>query len=381
MERDRPSSKGTIATMMNSTDLTARFGTGSLRHTLIVGVELDRESADLTRFTNLNTMIVPTPLLNPDPNETFPGHQTTVKQRPETKTSTVGVYAVDTVEIGDHWNIVGAIRFDHFSARFDQTVGTASHFTHTDNVGSPRAAIVYKPTGDTSIYFSYGTSFNPSAENLSLAASNADLGPERDRTFEAGAKAQVLDGMLSLTAAAFNTVMTNARITDPLNPSLQSLAGTLRVNGVEFDASGRITPDWEITGGYTYIAPRAVGLVAAGVPGPIPNTARNQANLWSIYEFSDDLKIGAGLNYVGRRDAGTDNATVPGSVTVAKVPAYITWDAMVGYQFTDTFGLQLNGYNLTDEYYFSNSYFTRPGENHTVPGAGRTFLLTANLSF
>ena len=381
VERDRPSSKGTIATMMNSTDLTARFGTGSLRHTLIVGVELDRESADLARFTNQNSTILPTPLLNPDPAEVFPGHQTTVRQRPETKTSTIGVYAVDTVEIGAHWNIVSAIRFDHFNASFDQTVGTASHFTHTDNVGSPRAAIVYMPTGDTSIYFSYGTSFNPSAENLSLAASNKDLGPERDRTFEVGAKAQLLDGMLSLTAAAFNTVMANARITDPLNPSLQSLAGTLRVNGVEFDASGHITQDWEITGGYTYIAPHAVGLVAAGVPGPIPNTARNQANLWSIYEFSDDLKIGAGMNYVGRRDAGTDNATVPGLVIVAKVPAYVTWDAMVGYKFTDTFGLQLNGYNLTDEYYFSNSYFTRPGENHTVPGAGRTFLLTANLSF
>ena len=380
VERDRPSSKGTIATMMNSTDLTARFSTGIFRHTLIVGVELDRESADLTRFTNQNTVIAPTSLLAPDPSEAFPGHQTTVRQRPETKTSTVGIYAVDTVDIGEHWNVVGAIRFDHFNARFDQPFGTSSHFTHVDNVASPRAAIVYKPTENYSLYLSYGTSFNPSAENLSLAASNKDLGPEEDRTFEAGAKAQVLDGKLSLTAAAFNTVMTNARITDPLNPSLQTLAGTLRVNGLEFDAAGYITPQWEITGGYTYIAPRAVGLVAAGVPGPIPNTARNQANLWTTYDFDDGLKVGAGMNYVGRRDAGTDNATVPGSVIVAKVPAYVTWDAMIGYRFTDTFGLQLNGYNLTDEYYFANSYFTRPGENHTVPGAGRTFLLTANVS-
>ena len=40
-----------------------------------------------------------------------------------------------------------------------------------------------------------------------------------------------------------------------------------------------------------------------------------------------------------------------------------------------------HGYNLTDEYYFANSYFTRPGENHTVPGAGRTLLLTATISY
>ena len=380
VERDRPSSKGTIATMMNGADLTAKFGTGLLRHMLIVGVEVDREDASLARFTNQNTAIAPTPLLAPDPWQSFAGHQTVVRQHPVTKTSTIAAYAVDTVDIGAHWTVVGAIRFDHFNARFDQPLGTPSHFTHVDNIASPRAAITYKPAPDVSLYFSYGTSFNPSAENLSLAASNADLGPERDRTFEAGAKAQVLDGKLSLTAAAFNTVMTNARITDPLAPSLQTLAGTLRVNGVEFDATGYITPHWEITGGYTYIAPRSVGLVAAGMPGPIPNTARNQANLWTTYEFDDDLKLGAGMNYVGRRDAGADNATVPGSVIVAKVPAYVTFDAMIGYRLTDNFALQLNATNLTDEYYYANSYFTRPGENHTVPGAGRTVLLTANLS-
>jgi outer membrane receptor for monomeric catechols len=53
---------------------------------------------------------------------------------------------------------------------------------------------------------------------------------------------------------------------------------------------------------------------------------------------------------------------------------------MIGYKITDTLSVQLNGYNLTDEYYFLNSYFTRPGENHTVPGAGRTFLLTVGAS-
>ncbi len=53
---------------------------------------------------------------------------------------------------------------------------------------------------------------------------------------------------------------------------------------------------------------------------------------------------------------------------------------MVGYQFNDTFGLQLNAYNLTDEFYYSTVYFTKPNENHAVPGPGRTFMLTANAS-
>jgi catecholate siderophore receptor len=374
--RDRPSSKGTIATMMNQLNGTTKFATGPLAHTLTVGVEYDNETADLTRYTNQNTVIVPTPLLAPNPFEAFPGHQTTVRQKPITKTETWGFVATDTVDFTDQWSLTGAVRFDHFTARFDQAVGTPSHFRHTDDVWSPRAALVYKPDADISLYFSYGTSFNPSAENLSLAANNQALPPEEDRTFELGGKAQILDGKLAVTAALFNTEMTNARITDPLNPSLQALAGTEHVNGFEIGAQGYITEHWEIVAGYTYLDPTAVGLAGVGVHGPVPNTAHNQANVWTTYDFDGGFKLGTGLNYVGMRRAGTDNMTVPGSIVVATVPSYVTWDAMAGWQIDDNYAIQLNGYNLTDEYYFVNAYFTRPGENHTNPGPGRTFLVT-----
>ena len=381
VERDRPSSKGTVATLMNETDVTATFATGPLAHHLVTGLEVDREDASITRFANQNTLIAPAPLLDPDPFEAFPGTQTTVRQHPITKTNTLGLFVMDTIDIGPHWNVVAGIRFDHFGAGFDQTIGAPSHFRHSDNIGSPRAAITYKPTENTSLYFSYGTSFNPSAETLTLAASNQDLGPERDHTYEVGAKAQVLDGMLALSVAAFNTVMTNARISDPTNPALQTLAGTLRVNGIEFGAQGRLTENWEITAGYTYLAPRAVGLVAPGVAGPIPNTTNNQGNIWTTYDFDGGLQLGTGLTYVGRRYAGTDTGTIPGTTLVAKAPAYITWDAMAGYRINDKWQVQLNGYNLTDEYYLANSYFTRPNENHTVPGPGRTLLLSLALTY
>jgi catecholate siderophore receptor len=378
--RDRPSSKGVITTLMNETDLTAKFATGSIQHTLISGVEADSESASLVRFVNQDTVILPTPLLDPNPYEAFPGTQTTVRQTPVTRTQTFGVFANDTILFNDQWSLTAAVRFDHFTAHFEQPIGKATEFSHVDNIVSPRAALVYKPTDKTSVYVSYGTSFNPSAENLSLAASNADLGPERDRTFEVGGKAEVIDGMLSLTAAAFNTEMTNARVTDPTNPGLQTLAGTERVNGLELDAQGRLNENWEIIAGYTYLDPTAIGLVAPGLHGPIPNTSHNQANLWTVYDFQTDWRVGAGLNYVGRVDAGSDNATVPGQIVTAHVPAHVTFDAMVGWRLNDKFDLQLNGYNLADEYYYVNSYFTRPGENHTVPGAGRTVLLTLNAS-
>jgi catecholate siderophore receptor len=379
--RDRPSSQGVVTTLMNDFDLTAKFATGALAHTLVAGVEGDSEAASLLRFANQDDTILPTPLLDPDPYETAGDvHQTTVRQAPVTRTKTFGAYVDDTIAIGPQWSLTAAVRYDHFTADFDQLLGTPAHFHHVDDVVSPRAAIVYKPTETVSFYFSYGTSFNPSAENLSLAASNQDLAPEKDRTFEVGGKAEVLAGRLALTAALFNTEMTNARISDPLNPGLQTLAGTEHVNGLELNAQGYLSERWEIVAGYTYLDPTAVGLAGLGVHGPIPNTAHNQANLWSTYEFDDRFEAGVGVNYVGQVDAGTDNGTVPGTIQIARVPSHVTLDGMMGYRLTDMLSLQLNGTNLTDAYYFVNSYFTRPGENHTVPGAGRTVLLTVNAS-
>ncbi len=384
--RDRPSSKGVITTMMNNADLTAKFDTGGLSHTLTGGVEGDSEIASLVRFVNQDDEILPVPLLDPDPNEAFNGlHQTTIRQTPVTSTKTLGIFLNDTIDIGPQWMLTGAVRFDHFTAHYIQPVGTASEFSHVDNIVSPRAALVYKPTENTSVYFSYGTSFNPSAESLSLSASNQALAPEKDRTFELGGKAQVLDGMLALTAAVFNTEMTNARISDPDNPGLQTLAGTEHVNGFEFDAQGRITPNWEIVAGYTYLDPTAIGLAgndASGNPirGPIPNTAHNQVNLWTAYDFDGGFTLGGGMNYLGRVSAGTDNMTVPGEIVVAHVPSHVTFDAMAGYKISDGWNVQVNGYNLGNTYYYVNSYFTRPGENHTVPAPGRTFLLTLNAS-
>jgi outer membrane receptor for monomeric catechols len=54
---------------------------------------------------------------------------------------------------------------------------------------------------------------------------------------------------------------------------------------------------------------------------------------------------------------------------------------MISYRVNRHLNLQLNGYNLADTYYIANSYFSAPVENHAQPGAGRTVLLTASLSY
>ena len=368
--RDRPSVAGVVETAMSQTQATYASNLGWGHNALVAGLDLDKETSSLTRYVNQLPSIPPTLVIDPDPFELIPGGQTdTVRQRPVTATDTIGVFLVDTLDIGDHWSLIGGARFDRFHAQFDEPI-TDAHFDHTDNIPSPRAAIVYKVNPNASFYVSYGTSFDPSAENLSLSASSQALPPEKDNTYEGGAKFQFLGGALAASGSIFRTEMTNARVADPDNPSLQALAGDLLVKGFELDVSGYITPQIELLANYTYLdgkntTPKSAGLTV----NPLQNMAPNQVNAWVEYEPTEAWKLGVGVNYLGRREADVNDT--------AFVPSYVTWDAMVSYRVNRRLTLQVNALNLTDALYFTNSYFSSPAENHVVPGPGRTVLFTA----
>jgi catecholate siderophore receptor len=372
--RDRPSVQGTVKTLMNDANLHTQFTTGAVRQHLIVGVELDREEASLTRFANQLNSIAGTPVLDPDPFEPFPGHQTQVTQRPDTVTKTASGLVQDIIDFGPQWQATAAVRIDRFNAEFNEPI-THAHFDHTDTIGSPRASLVYKPVPTVSIYASYGTSYDPSAENLSLSAKTASLGPEKDKTYEVGVKSTVMDGRMALQAGLFQTTMTNARVGDPTNPTApQILAGEERVRGFEADTIGYLTDELEITAGFTHLNSETVKSTdPLSIGAPLLNTAPNQANLWLTYEFLEAWKLGAGANFLDRRAADVDNT--------AHVPGYVTYDAMISYRINKEISLQLNGYNLANKYYYANSYFSSPVENHVVPGAGRTGLLTVSFAY
>src|SRR6185437_11334592 len=74
--RDAPASVGVQSNLTEQLDLTTRFETGFIRHTVVSGFEWARQTLDLNRLTNPfnsnNNWIPETPLLNPDPYELSP---------------------------------------------------------------------------------------------------------------------------------------------------------------------------------------------------------------------------------------------------------------------------------------------------------------------
>ncbi len=54
---------------------------------------------------------------------------------------------------------------------------------------------------------------------------------------------------------------------------------------------------------------------------------------------------------------------------------------MTSYKVNEHLKLQLNLDNITNKLYFNNIYYSGPDENHTIPGAGRTMILTADVRY
>jgi catecholate siderophore receptor len=386
--RDSPSSSGTQTNLTEQLDLTARLDTGFVRHTLVAGIEVARQTNDLDSYNNPfnsnNNWIPETSLLDPDPNEVHPAEPVTKTQY--TVADSEGAYVTDTANIGRYFDLIAGVRVDRFAANYTQTTvatGAVLPLSHTDIVPSPRVALVFKPTTWQSFYASYGTSYDPSAEALTLTSATANLGAVKATTYEVGSKTALINGGLLLTGAIFHTEVDNAQVNDPENPTETLLQGNETVQGFELGATGHITDRLEIAAGYTYLQGVTSGTMGKTIPvtsytnALIPNLARNAVNVWTEYHLTQRWEVGLGANYLDHR---IGNIVTTG-VVPAEVPSYVVWNAMTAYRVNDKLTLQLNLINLFDKFYYDNIYYTSASENHVIPGAGRTAKFTIRASF
>ena len=251
----------------------------------------------------------------------------------------VAPYVSDTMSIGDFWKVIAGVRYDRYNASLTNTISLPPSASQSIGFTSVRAGVIYQPTETQSYYLSYGTSFNPSLETLALTNGQQSLDPETSRQYELGAKWDLLDGNLSLTAAIFDTEKDNVR--SQISTGVYELTGDIRVKGFQLSAAGRLTRNWQVFGGYTYLDAEIVkASVLDGTQGKVPaNTPQNSATLWTTYNFTSAWQAGTGIAYMSDRYASNNNAV--------KVPDYFRWDAMVGYQ-QPQYGIQLNVFNLDE---------------------------------
>jgi catecholate siderophore receptor len=356
----------------SQTDLTMRFNTKGVGHSVVSGVEFSRES-DIN-YTRIETgpAAPDTDLFNPNPNDTYVGGLARNGAFTEGVAISKAAYAFDTAKVGKSVELTGGVRFESFDVDYDSAAvnGTVTTLGRTDTMASWRGGIVYKPTPSGSVYASAGTSMNPSAEGLSLTTATVNLEPERTHNYEAGTKWDVLRNRLSVVASLFRTEKSNAR-TPGINagdpPTV--LQGTQRVDGVELGLSGRVTKRWQIFGGYAFMKSKIVKTnTAADLSNDLTLTPNNTLNVWSDVALPWHLSAGAGVQYMDQVFRNTANTT--------EVPSYWLVNGMAAREINRHLTLRLNVNNLTGA-----KYADRTSGGHFIPGPGRSVLVNTAFRF
>jgi catecholate siderophore receptor len=356
--------------LVNQTDLVGKFITGIAEHQMSAGLEAAYETRhqdrrDLCDSTN---NICRTNAFNPDPNSSPVGGAIINYLPIETKATDYAAYVSDQVKITKYFELLASLRYDLFGTDYsdpNQALVVNRNLSRTDNLFSYRFGAVIHPTEKSTIYAAYGNSYNPSAELGTLTnASVAALAPEQTRTIEAGAKADVLGGQLSLAGAVFRIEKINLRIVNPFDQTVSVLDGIARVDGIELGATGKVTDRWSVFTGYSYLESTILDTRDKSIAGRhLQNTPRNNFTMWTTYDLTSRWTIGGGAIY---QSLGWANNT-----NTAYVPEFWKFDAMVSYKVDDKSTVQLNIYNLTDTLYYAQ-YF---GAN-VVPASGRWASLT-----
>jgi catecholate siderophore receptor len=359
--------------LTNQTDLTGTLETGPISHKLLGGMEFSRQQQHTFRntgFFNGTATSLVVPASSPTvftPPVVF--RQSATDGNTESRVGVAAVYGQDQIEITKYLQLIGGVRFDSVDQNFaDKRAHT--EFGRTDELISPRGGVVVKPIEQLSLYVSYSKSYLPASGDqfTTLTDQTRGLEPEELENHEIGAKWDVMP-LLSLTVAAYELHRTNTRANDPANPGRFVLTGEQRSQGIELGASGQITDNWQILGGYAFQDAKVVAGTTAARPGArVPLVPEHTVSLWNRYNFTERWGAGLGVLHQTKVYASIDNTVT--------LPSFTRVDAALFYTFADNFRAQVNIENLFDATY----YATADQNNNISPGSpiGVRFGLTAN---
>lgn len=376
--------------LFDQTDLNARFGTGGIEHTLLLGFELGRQRTENVRFEGF----FPTPANAAGVQAIFaPVAQPNIRRGDviwrQIATSgnnlgiarVAGLYTQDQIEFAPWLQAVVGIRYDRFSIRFHdrrsaafRTAGgvtSPEYYDITNNLWSPRLGLILKPVPQASIYAAFSRTYQPRAGDqlASINLANSVFDPERFDNEEIGVKWDLLPS-LNLSAALYQLNRTNVIVPDPNNVGQNILAGAQRQRGIELALVGNITARWSVQGGYAYQDGAFTQRISATVPaGNRPaNLPKHSASLWTRYNLGR-LGLGAGVIHQSSRFAATDN--------LVRLPAYTRVDAALFYDLSAHLRAQLNVENVFDAHYFINA----DSNNNISPGSPTAFRAALSASF
>lgn len=362
--------------LINQTDITYTAKTGSVEHKLLAGAEFSAQDTSNKRLTpaggeNLGGTVSAQ-------NPTTSGLTFNNLTRNQKSDFTVAAfYLQDQIVFNPSWQAVLGLRNDHIDTDFTNLAANQT-INVSDNLLSPRAGLIYKPTENSSLYANYSISYVPRAGDqlIGLTVSAASFKPEKFVNKEVGAKWDILPS-LALTAAVFKLERENILAVDPSGSGNSILLNGQETTGLEVGLSGKITDQWQVMAAYTLqdgevTEQQNVGVNAILAGSKLAMTPTRSFSLWNKYQINDVWAIGLGMVSRSAMYAATPTASQS-----TLLPGYTRFDAAIFAKLSPKWDAQVNIENLTNKDYALFAH----NNNNITPGAPLSARATLNYHF
>lgn len=287
-----------------------------------------------------------------------------------------GVFGEDIIRPAANWVVTLGARYDHWrnydALMVTQPLSKPSPATvinfadRTEQAVSPRLAVLRRVNEHFSLSASAYQAFRaPSLNELyrsfrlgnTLTLANDNLRAERLTGAEAGANYAALDNRLVLRGAFFWSDISRPieNVTLSVAPALitreRENLGRTRSRGIDLDATARLTPHLELTGGYELAETAVVSFPAntALVGLWVPEVPRHMATLQARYSNPSASNRFARINFaVQGRMVG---AQFDDDQNQFKLGRFFTLDAIVSRSLTHNLEVFVASENLLNQRY------------------------------
>ncbi len=217
---------------------------------------------------------------------------------------------------------------------------------------TPYAGIVYDLDDNHSVYASYTSIYKPQS---SRTVEGKFMDPTEGDSYEVGAKGEYYDGRLNLTAALFESKLSNYAVGTGLYDAFDNemvAPAKIKIRGLELEVAGELMPGWHVQAAYSHVNtyyPQGVD-VNVGFP-------RNNVKLFTTYDLTGDLNrltLGGGVRWESATSYG-NTQVIPGTTLQAKQGSYALVDLLARYRFDEHFTGTLNVNNLFDKAYYAST--------------------------
>jgi iron complex outermembrane recepter protein len=301
------------------------------------------------------------------------------------------VYGQWLAQWSDRFRTVASIRYDDISFFAREDITGISQAALAQAIAEETInpdALFSEISGDSAISWRLGASYDVTdtltafvgaartdEPQTGFTRSGDAVGLRTNQSYEAGLKQQLADGRALATLTAYRIEQSNIAIGDPTNDADENFLiplGAARVQGIEFELSGKVSNALSLFGGASLQDSRISQSDQPIIGNAFPNTPEFQASLFGNLNGAPfglaALDVGLGVLYQGEREANSGNEY--------QLPGYARVDLGISYTFMEGFEARFQVNNLFDKTYYTAAQDSIFGADQVAVGDRRLVQLT-----